>query len=101
MPSTTVARIMSRAEFLIVPSECYENFPLVAAEAFSLGLPVIASRLGSLAEIVRDGVNGISFTAGNTAELRKKSCVCLPIRSCASASRKERMPTTSRSIPRR
>lgn len=72
MPSTSVARIMSRAEFLIVPSECYENFPLVAAEAFSMGLPVIASRLGSLAEIVRDGVNGISFTAGNAIELREQ-----------------------------
>jgi glycosyltransferase involved in cell wall biosynthesis len=72
MPSTSVARIMSRAEFLVVPSECYENFPLVAAEAFSMGLPVIASRLGSLAEIVRDGVNGISFTAGSAAELREQ-----------------------------
>ena len=72
MPSTSVARIMSRAEFLVVPSECYENFPLVAAEAFSLGLPVIASRLGSLAEIVRSEVNGISFTAGNAQELREQ-----------------------------
>jgi glycosyltransferase involved in cell wall biosynthesis len=72
LPFPKVTDLMSRADFLVLPSECYENFPLVVAEAFSLGLPVIASRLGSLAEIVRDGVNGISFTAGNVAELREK-----------------------------
>ncbi len=69
MPSQSVSRIMSRAEFLVVPSECYENFPLVVAEAFSMGLPVIASRLGALGEIVTHEKNGLLFEAGNTQDL--------------------------------
>jgi glycosyltransferase involved in cell wall biosynthesis len=70
MPAQSVARIMSKADFLVVPSECYENFPLVVAEAFSMGLPVVASRLGALAEIVRHEKNGLLFEAGNADNLR-------------------------------
>lgn len=70
MPSQSVMRIMSKAEFLIVPSECYENFPVVVAEAFSLGLPVVGSRLGALAEIIRHEKNGLHFEAGNAENLR-------------------------------
>jgi glycosyltransferase involved in cell wall biosynthesis len=44
----------------------------VVAEAFAYGLPVIASRLGSMAEIVEDGVTGLLFEAGNAAELAAK-----------------------------
>jgi glycosyltransferase involved in cell wall biosynthesis len=73
MPAQSVARIMSRADFLVVPSECYENFPLVVAEAFSLGLPVVASRLGALAEIVKPGASGLHFEAGNAGELRDQA----------------------------
>jgi glycosyltransferase involved in cell wall biosynthesis len=40
------------AAMTVVPSECYENFPLVVAESFALGVPVVASRLGGLAELV-------------------------------------------------
>jgi glycosyltransferase involved in cell wall biosynthesis len=56
---------MQQAAFLVFPSLCYEGFPLVIAEAFSLALPVIASRFGSMAEIVSDGHNGLHFTAGD------------------------------------
>ncbi len=67
--SAEVAAEMRRAAFLVLPSQCYEGFPMVVAEAFSRGLPVIASRLGSLAEIVEDGVTGLHFTAGDGADL--------------------------------
>lgn len=70
MPSQSVMRIMGKAEFLVVPSECYENFPVVVAEAFSMGLPVVGSRLGALAEIVRHEKNGLHFEAGNSQNLR-------------------------------
>ncbi len=73
MPSQSVMRMMSRAEFLVIPSECYENFPVVAAEAFSLKLPVIASRLGALGEIVKHGKNGLLFEAGNAEGLRAET----------------------------
>ncbi len=64
-----VFKAMEQAEFLVMPSECYEGFPLVLAEAFMLGLPVIASRLGSMAEIIEDGVTGKLFEPGNPREL--------------------------------
>jgi glycosyltransferase involved in cell wall biosynthesis len=67
-----VRLLMSEAKFLISPSICYENFPLAVAESFASAVPVIASRLGSMAEIVRDGVTGLHFEAGNPADLAAK-----------------------------
>jgi glycosyltransferase involved in cell wall biosynthesis len=64
--------LLHKTLFLVVPSTCYENFPLVVAEAFSCGVPVIASRHGSLADIVNDGVNGLLFHPGDAADLAGK-----------------------------
>jgi glycosyltransferase involved in cell wall biosynthesis len=63
---------MSAAEFLIMPSIWYETFGMVIAEAFASGLPIIASNLGAMAEIVDDGVTGLLFEAGNAEELGEK-----------------------------
>jgi len=67
-----VAGEMTRAAFLVMPSTSYETFGLVVVEAFSHGLPVIASRLGALAEIVDDGETGLHFTPGDSADLADK-----------------------------
>jgi glycosyltransferase involved in cell wall biosynthesis len=67
-----VRSLMLGAKFLLCPSICYENFPISIAEAFACGLPVIASRLGSMAEIVQDGVTGLHFEPGNAADLAAK-----------------------------
>ncbi|MFQ5785440.1 MAG: glycosyltransferase [Alphaproteobacteria bacterium] len=64
-----VAHEMRRAGFLVVPSEWYEGFPMVIVEAYARGLPVIAARLGSLAEIVEDGVTGLHAAPGDPADL--------------------------------
>ncbi|HVL75187.1 MAG TPA: glycosyltransferase [Noviherbaspirillum sp.] len=63
---------MARARFLVVPSICYENAPRTIVEAFSCGLPVIASRLGSLADMVEDGETGLLFAPGDPADLARK-----------------------------
>jgi glycosyltransferase involved in cell wall biosynthesis len=60
---------MKQARALIFPSECYENFPLVIAEAFACGLPVIASRHGAVQEMVEEGKSGLMFTPSHTEEL--------------------------------
>ena len=73
LDEASVSREMLRAGYLVVPSWTYESFGLVIAEAYAHGLPVIASRLGSLAEIVEDGVTGLHFTPGDPADLAAKA----------------------------
>jgi glycosyltransferase involved in cell wall biosynthesis len=69
---SAVAELLRSARFLIVPSTCYEGFPLAIAEAYGCGVPVIASGHGGLAEIVRDGFTGIHFRPGDAADLAAK-----------------------------
>jgi len=73
LTSAEVSREMQRASFLIVPSEWYEGFPMVIAEAYAHGLPVLGSRLGGVGEVVRDGETGLLFTPGDTADLQAKA----------------------------
>ncbi|HZT71140.1 MAG TPA: glycosyltransferase family 4 protein [Terriglobia bacterium] len=61
--------IMKSARFLILPSECYENFPMTIVEAFASGTPVICSRLGAMQEIVEHHVTGLHFEPGNSESL--------------------------------
>jgi glycosyltransferase involved in cell wall biosynthesis len=63
---------MRAASFLIVPSLCLEQLPTTILEAFACGLPVIASRLGALANIVEDGVTGLLFNPGDHSDLAQK-----------------------------
>jgi len=60
------------ARFAVVPSTCFETFGLAAAEAMGHGLPVIASRIGGLPEVVEDGRTGLLFEPGNDVELAEK-----------------------------
>ena len=66
-----VLQAIANAALLVMPSVCYETFGLVIAEAFACGTPVLASRLGSMEELVDEGVTGRKFTAGDPAELAK------------------------------
>ena len=54
---------------VVVPSVWEEPFGLVAVEAMATGLPVCASRIGGLADIVRHGETGFLFTPGDASEL--------------------------------
>ena len=70
-PAGIYARMRS-ANCMLLPSIWYENFPRVLVEAFACGLPVIASRLGAMADLIEEGVTGLLFTPGNAAELADK-----------------------------
>jgi glycosyltransferase involved in cell wall biosynthesis len=61
--------ILKKARFLVMPSECYENFPCAVAEAYACGIPVLASSLGSLKELVEPHRTGLQFRAGDPKEL--------------------------------
>lgn len=65
-------RVMNGAKFLLVPSQCYESFPRIIVEAFSYGIPIVASRLGTLAEIVEDEKTGLLFDPADTNDLIAK-----------------------------
>lgn len=69
---TAIYEQMERATYLVMPSVWYENFPRTLVEAFACGLPVIASRLGAMAELVRDGETGLLFEPGNAQDLADK-----------------------------
>jgi glycosyltransferase involved in cell wall biosynthesis len=72
LSSQRVSLEMAEAGFLIFPSEWYEGFPMTIVEAFSAGLPVIASRLGGMAELIADGVTGLHFNSGDEKDLADK-----------------------------
>ena len=63
---------MRRAAYLIVPSLSYEETPRAIVEAFAHGLPVIASRLAALAEMVEPGRNGLLFEPGSARDLARR-----------------------------
>jgi glycosyltransferase involved in cell wall biosynthesis len=72
MSRDQVLSVVGSAFLQIVPSECYEGFPMVILEAYACGTPVIGSRIGSLAEVIHDGETGLHFKAGNAADLAGK-----------------------------
>ncbi len=71
-PRDEILEKMRAAAVLIVPSLCLEQLPTTILEAFSCGLPVIASRLGAQGHLVEDGVTGLLFKAGDPADLAAK-----------------------------
>jgi glycosyltransferase involved in cell wall biosynthesis len=64
-----VLRRLGEASVFVLPSTNYEGFPKTIVEAYAKGTPVIASRLGAMAELVREGISGACFTAGDAADL--------------------------------
>ena len=67
-----LASIITNAKTVVVPSIWYDNMPNVILESFAHGKPVIASNIGSLPELVEDGVNGYLFEPNNSEELARK-----------------------------
>lgn len=63
-------QVFAAMDALVVPSTWYENTPFVVLEAFAAGVPVIASDLGGLAEVVQHERNGLLFPAGDAVALR-------------------------------
>jgi glycosyltransferase involved in cell wall biosynthesis len=60
------------ARALVLPSMWFETFGLVGAEAMSHGIPVIGSRLGAVADLVEEEVDGLLFEAGDAEALARQ-----------------------------
>jgi glycosyltransferase involved in cell wall biosynthesis len=72
VPDAELLAELKQARFLVFPSEWYEGLPLTIAEAFACGVPVVASRIGSMIELVEEGRTGLHFTPGDAADLGAK-----------------------------
>jgi len=64
-----LTNVLSRFDILVVPSLWLENAPLVIQEAFALKIPVIATNLGGMAEMISHEVNGLLFGRGDALDL--------------------------------
>lgn len=64
-----VITLMAACDYVIVPSQWWENSPVVIQEAYAAGCPVIASDLGGLAEKVEDGKTGLLFGVSDATSL--------------------------------
>ncbi len=62
-------RLVHQAGFVVLPSECDENSPMVIYEAGALGKPVVAADVGGVGELVEDGDTGLLFAPGSAEQL--------------------------------
>ncbi len=69
-PELAVA-VLSRYDVLCCPSVCSESGPMVALEAFACGTPVIGTRIGGLAEMIKTGVSGELVDPGDWRALSR------------------------------
>jgi glycosyltransferase involved in cell wall biosynthesis len=68
-PRDRVVLLMKEAQLLLFPSVCYEGFPMVIAEAYAAGLPVVASNRGSMISLVSHGRTGLHFDPDDPGDL--------------------------------
>jgi glycosyltransferase involved in cell wall biosynthesis len=66
-----VPAILSRARALVVPSLWYEAAPRGILEAYASGVPVVASRIGALPEVVEEGITGVLAEPGSPESWKK------------------------------
>ena len=66
-----VGAVYGSSDVVVVPSTEPESFGLVAAEAMAMGLPVIASRIGALPEVVEHGRTGLLVEPGDAGSLAR------------------------------
>ena len=69
VPHEAAADVLAGYDVLCCPSLAVEGGPTVAIEAHAVGTPVIGTRLGGLAELVTDEVNGRLVRPGSWREL--------------------------------
>ncbi len=68
VPRETVLRLFRAADASVLPS-AWENFPHTVVESLAVGCPVIATAVGGVPEVVRDGENGLLVAPSDPAAL--------------------------------
>jgi len=72
LPHDELINKLQKSSLLVFPSLCYEGMPMSIIEAFACSVPVIASNLGNMPNMVKDAYNGLLFETGNSDELAQK-----------------------------
>lgn len=67
-----ISSVFSKIDVVVYPSIWYENQPIAILEALLAKIPVVASNLGGMAELIQDRVTGLLFEAGNPEDLSQK-----------------------------
>lgn len=62
MPHNIIIEEMKKSKALLLPTQWFEGFPMVIVEAYSVGLPVLASNIGNTGNLVLDGKTGWKFS---------------------------------------
>jgi GT2 family glycosyltransferase/glycosyltransferase involved in cell wall biosynthesis/predicted Zn-dependent protease len=63
--------ILAKTDIAVIPSRS-ENYPFVVRECLHADVPVIASNVGGIPEIIRDGEDGLLFNPGDSKDLADK-----------------------------
>jgi glycosyltransferase involved in cell wall biosynthesis len=71
-PNAKLGEVLQNLDVLVVPSRWYENTPLVIQSALATKTPLIATDLGGLSELIREGHNGLLFPLNDSMTLRNQ-----------------------------
>ena len=71
-PNEKLGEVLTEVDVLVVPSRWYENTPLVIQSALATKTPLVVTNLGGMSELVKDGINGLTFELNNDKDLAEK-----------------------------
>lgn len=88
-PAAELASVLVSLDVLVVPSLAHETYSFVVREAFMAGVPVVASAVGAITEVVDDGRNGFLVRPGESAAIAERLALLARDRARLSALRRE------------
>ena len=71
LSNIVVKQLIGNSDALLIPSQCYEGFPMTILEAFSLGIPVIVGNIGNAGSLVENRITGLKFIYDSADDLAR------------------------------